>query len=92
MKEVVLGAVRNWGRAALEWNLASDPAYGPHTPGGCDACLGALTIGGTITRNPSYYVIAQAAKFVRSGSVRVASNLPRNYPTPLSLPRPETSF
>lgn len=80
MREVVIGSVRNWSRTALEWNLASDPAYGPHTPGGCDACLGALTIGKEITRNPSYYIIAQASKFVRPGSVRVASSLPSGLP------------
>ena len=27
-----------------------------------------------MTRNPAYYVIAHAAKFVRPGSVRIASN------------------
>ena len=31
-----------------------------------------------VTRNPAYYVIAHASKFVRPGSVRVATNeLPR---------------
>jgi glucosylceramidase len=36
--------------------------------------MGALTIGSTITRNVSYYIIASAAKFVRPGSVRIGSN------------------
>ena len=80
VKEVVIGSVRNWSRTALEWNLAADPAYGPHTAGGCDACLGALTIGKEITRNPAYYIIAQASKFVRPGSVRLGSTLPEGLP------------
>jgi glucosylceramidase len=80
IREVVLGSARNWAKTALEWNLAADPAYGPHTPGGCDACLGALTIGKEIKRNPSYYIVAQAAKFVRPGSVRVGSNVPDGLP------------
>jgi glucosylceramidase len=48
----------------------------PHTDrGGCDRCLGAVTIDGSkVTRNPAYYIIAHAAKFVRPGSVRIASN------------------
>ena len=37
---------------------------------------GAVTIDGNkVIRNPGYYIIAHAAKFVRPGSVRIASNL-----------------
>lgn len=72
---LIIGATRNWSRNVLEWNLAADPQYKPYTPGGCSTCLGALTIGGTaVTRNVSYYIIAHASKFVRPGSVRIASN------------------
>ncbi|WP_205513523.1 glycoside hydrolase family 30 protein [Longitalea arenae] len=74
VENLIIGATRNWSRNVLEWNLAADPGYKPHTPGGCTSCLGALTIGATITRNVSYYVIAHASKFVRPGSVRIASN------------------
>lgn len=75
IKNLIIGAVRNWSRNVLEWNLAADPHYGPHTPGGCTACMGALTIGDDITRNVSYYIIASASKFVRPGSVRIGSNI-----------------
>lgn len=78
VKNLIIGATRNWSRNVLEWNLASDPNYGPHTPGGCSNCMGALTIGNTITRNVSYYIIASAAKFVRPGSVRISSNISGN--------------
>ena len=76
VRELIIGATRNWSRTVLEWNLASDPRWQPHTDrGGCDRCLGAVTIDGDqVTRNPAYYIIAHAAKFVRPGSVRVASN------------------
>lgn len=73
IKNVVIGSMRNWSKNALEWNLANDPTYGPHTPGGCTECKGALTIGGSITKNVGYYIIAQASKFVPQGSVRIAS-------------------
>jgi glucosylceramidase len=76
LKNLVIGAPRNWSRNVLEWNLAADPNYQPHTVGGCSNCLGALTISSTITRNVSYYIIAHASKFVRPGSVRVDSNIP----------------
>lgn len=75
LKNLIIGAMRNWSKNVLEWNLASDPSYGPHTPGGCSTCMGALTIGSTIKRNVSYYIIASASKFVRPGSVRIGSNI-----------------
>jgi len=72
-RNVLIGALCNWSAAVFEWNLASDPACGPHTPGGEARCVGALTIGDEISRNVAYYVIAHAAKFVRPGSVRIFS-------------------
>lgn len=81
IKTLIIGAVRNWCKNVIEWNLASDPNQEPHTPGGCTECLGALTINGdSITRNPSYYIIAHASKFVEPGSVRIASNIPERLP------------
>jgi glucosylceramidase len=72
-----IGAPRNWSRNVLEWNLASDASYNPHTPGGCADCLGAITVSGnTVTRNVAYYSVAHSSKFVRPGSVRVATNVP----------------
>jgi glucosylceramidase len=74
MKNVVIGSMRNWSRVALEWNLANDLAYGPHTPGGCTECKGALTISADQWhRNVAYYIIAHASKWVLPGSVRIAS-------------------
>lgn len=77
VKHLIVGATRNWSRTVLEWNLASDPNFDPHTDdGGCTQCMGAVTIGdNTITRNVAYYIIAHASKFVPPGSVRVASTV-----------------
>jgi glucosylceramidase len=75
VKNVLIGSLNNWSSVVLEWNLANDPEYKPHTPGGCTECKGALTIDGSdITRNVAYYIIAQASKFVDEGSVRVGSS------------------
>jgi len=76
IKQLTIGATRNWSRTVLEWNLANGPDHKPHTDrGGCDRCLGGITLeGDRITRNPAYYVVAHSAKFVRPGSVRIASN------------------
>jgi glucosylceramidase len=74
VKNVVIGSMKNWSSVALEWNLANDPKFEPHTPGGCTECKGALTIdGSSIERNVAYYIIAQASKFVASGSIRIES-------------------
>lgn len=76
LKNVIIGTMRNWSTVALEWNLANDPNFEPHTPGGCTQCKGAVTIDGSkATKNVSFYIIAQASKFVPPGSVRLASNV-----------------
>jgi glucosylceramidase len=81
VKTLIIGAVRNWCKNVIEWNLASDPGQNPHTEGGCTECLGALTIdGNSVTRNPAYYIIAHASRFVTPGSVRIKSNVPDNLP------------
>jgi glucosylceramidase len=82
VEQLVIGATRNWSRTVIEWNLAADQDQNPHTDrGGCVGCLGAVTINkDAVTRNPAYYTIAHAAKFVRPGSIRIASNMPAGLP------------
>lgn len=81
IKNVLIGSMRNWSKVTLEWNLASDATFGPHTPGGCTECKGALIVNGTLVqRNVAYYIIAHASKFVPAGSVRIESNLVTNLP------------
>jgi glucosylceramidase len=74
LKNVIIGSMRNWSKVALEWNLANDPSFGPHTPGGCAECKGGLTIDGSNpARNVGYYIVAHASKFIPSGSARTQS-------------------
>ncbi len=75
VSRVVIGAMRNWSRTVLLWNLAADPSFGPHTnDGGCPVCQGAITIDGNkAERNIAFYTVAHASRFVPPGSVRVAS-------------------
>lgn len=76
LKNVVIGSMRNWSKTALEWNLANNSTFGPHTDGGCTTCKGAITItsSDTFTRNVGYYIIAHASKFIPQGSIRIGSN------------------
>ncbi len=76
MQNVVIGSTNNWSKTVFEWNLASDPNLGPHTPGPgtCTTCLGAVTINGSnYTKNVSYYIIGQISKFVKAGAIRVSA-------------------
>lgn len=78
VKRLIIGTTRNWSKNVILWNLAADPKNDPHTDnGGCSMCQGAITIDGeNISRNLAYYTIAHASKFVRPGSVRIASTFP----------------
>ena len=80
VKNVIIGSMRNWSKNALQWNLANDGTFGPHTQGGCTTCKGAITINSTesLTRNVGYYIAAHASKFVPAGSVRIGSAIVGN--------------
>ncbi|REC56402.1 glucosylceramidase [Chryseobacterium piscium] len=82
-RNVVIGSMRNWSKIALEWNLANDNQYKPHTPGGCTECKGAITVSDSenFTRNVAYYIIAHASKFVPANSQRIASTQTENLAT-----------
>ena len=79
VKGIFIGALQNWSRNVLLWNLAANSKFEPHTDnGGCSICQGAVTIDGNeITRNLAYYAMAHFSKFVRPRSVRIGSS-----PTP----------
>ena len=69
--------MRNWAKTVITWNLALDPANGPHN-GGCDTCKGVVTIDpatGRATREADYYVLGHVTKFVRPGAVRIGSTV-----------------
>jgi glucosylceramidase len=74
-RTLVIGTTRGWARGVSLWNLALDEHYGPHK-GGCGDCRGVVTIdsaSGAVTRNPEYYALAHASRFVRPGARRIAS-------------------
>lgn len=73
-EHIVIGTINNWSSAVIEWNLAANAKFEPHTPGGCTECKGAFTIQGEeISRNVSYYIIGHIAKFVPAGAKRIES-------------------
>ncbi|MBF4508720.1 RICIN domain-containing protein [Flavobacterium sp. JLP] len=76
MQNIVIGGTNNWAKTVLEWNVANNSSLGPHTPGGCNTCLGAVTINNSTsyTKNVAYYIIGQISKFVKPGAVRIGSS------------------
>jgi len=85
VKRMIVDITRHWSRNVILWNLAADPDHDPHTDnGGCSICQGAIAIDGDmVERNVAYYTIAHASKFVRPGSVRIASTAPGDRSTML---------
>lgn len=74
-EHIVIGTINNWSSAVIEWNLAANAKFEPHTPGGCTECKGAFTIQGEeISRNVSYFIIGHIAKFVPAGAKRIESS------------------
>jgi len=74
-RNLIIGSTRNGARGVLMWNLALDPAYGPHT-GGCTDCRGVVTIDpktAQVTRNIEYYAFGHASRFVHQGARRIDS-------------------
>ncbi|HEX5781995.1 MAG TPA: discoidin domain-containing protein [Solirubrobacteraceae bacterium] len=73
-RNLVLGVTRNWGKTVVNWNLALDPAGGPHN-GGCDTCTGVITVGPgmAVTENAEYFTLGHLARFVEPGARRIAS-------------------
>ena len=83
VSKMVIGNARNWAKGVALWNLALDEKHGPHL-GGCGDCRGVVTINsvtGEITRNPEYYALAHASRFVRPGAVRIESSAPGGFET-----------
>jgi glucosylceramidase len=74
---LTVGAVRNWAKTVITWNLALDPAGGPHH-GGCDTCFGVVTVdpaSGRATPTADWYALGHVTRFLRPGAVRVASTV-----------------
>jgi glucosylceramidase len=81
--QLTVGAMRNWAKTVITWNLALDPSGGPHN-GGCGTCIGVMTVDpatGKATPTGDYYVLGHASKFVRPGAVRIDSSVAGNIAT-----------
>lgn len=77
MREVCIGTMNNYNKAVIMWNFMLDDKHGPDRPGGCDICLGCLTIDSedykVIDKNSHYYTMAHLSKVIKPGSFRIKS-------------------
>lgn len=77
MREVCIGTINNYNKAVIMWNFMLDDKHGPDRPGGCDICLGAITISSddykTMDINSHYYTMAHLSKVIKPGSYRIKS-------------------
>ncbi len=82
VQNLIIGAVRNWAKTVIMWNIALDQNGGPHLPTACGEnegrkCRGLVTIN---TENDQlychvdYYALGHASKFVNPGAYRIASD------------------
>jgi glucosylceramidase len=72
-----IGVMQNWGKSAIDWNIALDENHGPHL-GGCGTCNGTITVNSVtkdVTYNDQYRDLGHFAKFVPPGAVHIASTV-----------------
>lgn len=77
MREVCIGSINNFNKAVIMWNYMLDDNHGPDRPGGCDICLGCITIDSndykTMDKNSHYYTMAHLSKVIKPRSFRIKS-------------------
>ncbi|NJO15387.1 MAG: glycosyl hydrolase [Thioploca sp.] len=80
-QNLIIGAIRNWAKTVIWWNLALDQDGGPHLASACGEnegkrCRGMVTINtenNQVSYHVEYYVIGHASKFLKSEAYRIDS-------------------
>ncbi|HRW82038.1 MAG TPA: glycoside hydrolase family 30 beta sandwich domain-containing protein, partial [Methanothrix sp.] len=86
IKNVAIGATRNYSKTVLYWNLALDPNGGPRLIEDDVRMRGVVTIdlpNETFNKTAEYYVIGHLSKFVERNASRIESTTLNN-PTTLN--------
>lgn len=74
MREVGIGTINNYCKAVMVWNFMLDSNYGPNRPGGCNTCLGAVTVNSSynsVKKNSHYYTMGHLSKVIKAGAKRI---------------------
>lgn len=78
VRQVFVQPIRHWDAGVILWSLALDAHHGPHD-GGCDKCIGVVTIhrdSGRVERTRDYYALAHFSAFVGTDAYRIGSSVP----------------
>ena len=77
-QSIFLGTLSRYGKGVLLWNMMLDEKGAPNRPGGCTTCYGAIEISSsdyrTLKYNSHFYDLAQCAKVIRPGAVRIGAS------------------
>ena len=76
MRNIVVGAIRNWAKSVMLWNLALDQEGGPSIRADADQVelRGVVRVtADSFSLSPEFYILGHVSKFVLPGAVRVAS-------------------
>lgn len=77
-QSIFMGTLSRYGKGVLLWNLMLDEKGAPNRPGGCTTCYGAIEISSsdyrTLKYNSHFYDLAQCAKVIRPGAVRIGAS------------------
>ncbi len=75
MRELGIGTLNNFSKSVIVWNYLLDENGAPNRPGGCTTCYGTIEISSkdyaTLDRKSHYYLIAQLAKVISPGAIRI---------------------
>lgn len=73
--DLVIGAMRNWAKTAITWNVALNPQGGPYFRPQPPKCTPLVTVGadGKPSYTLNYYQEGQASRFVAPGARRIDS-------------------
>lgn len=77
MREVGIGTINNYCKAVMVWNFMLDSNYGPNRPGGCNTCLGAVTVNSSynsVKKNSHYYTMGHLSKVIKPGAKRIKTS------------------
>jgi len=75
---LIIGAVRNWAKSVVLWNLALNQNHEPYL-GGCTTCRGVITVNDSaspaqVIETVDFTALGHASKFVQPGAFRIESN------------------
>lgn len=85
LRNLVIGATRNWASTVIEWNMVLF-FNGPKASGGCSNCRGLIDVDNSgYSKNPAFYALGHLSRFVKPGARRIDSTEPTSNSKTLAM-------